>query len=292
MKDEYDALIRQGTWTLVSLPPTKKAIGCKWVFRLKKNSDGTIARHKARLAAKGFLQTEEEEVYMHQPIGFVDTTHPSMVCKLNKVLKTSHSITILLIYVDDILLIGSDSSYISSLITHMHSTFSMKELGLLNYFLGIAVTSSSSGYFLSQQKYATEILVKAGMTNCKSSPSPMTITSSSDPAADLPFSQPSLYRSLVGALQYLTITRPDLAFAVNHACQFLQTPLTSHFALVKRLLRYLKGTLHLGLQFSPGRLTLHAFSDSDWAGCSLDRRSTTGYCAFLGPNLISWSAKK
>ena len=130
------------------------------------------------------------------------------------------------------------------------------------------------------------------MTNCKASPSPLPLKTCTDSVDDLPFSQPSLYRSLVGALQYLTITRPALAFAVNHACQFLQSPLTSHFALVKRILRYLKGTLHHGLHFAPGPLTLHAFSDSDWAGCSLDRRSTTGYCVFLGPNLISWSAKK
>ncbi|XP_028075976.1 uncharacterized protein LOC114278168 [Camellia sinensis] len=263
---------------------------------------------------------------MHQLIGFVDNTHHFMVCKLNKALyglkqaprawfstfssfllnqgfqanrcdfslfvkKTSHSITILLIYVDDILVTRNDSSYISTLITQMHSTFSMKELGLINYFLGISVTSSSSGYCLSQKKYATEILVKADLTNYKSSPSLMTLKSSTD-QEDLPFSQLSLYRSLVSALQYFTITRPDLAFVVNHACQFLQTPLTSHFALVKSLLRYFKGTLYLGLQFSLGPLTLHAFSDSDWAGCSLDRRSTTGYCVFLGPNLISWSAKK
>ncbi|XP_028095256.1 uncharacterized protein LOC114295243 [Camellia sinensis] len=315
MHDEYNALIQQGTWTLVFLPPTKKLLVANGCF---------VSRKILMVPLLGIKP--EKEVYMHQPIGFVDNTHPSMVCKINKALyglkqaprawfstfssflliqgfkanhcdsslfvkKTCHFITILLMYVDDILVTGNDSYYIFTLITQMHSTFFMKELGLLKYFLGISVTSSFSSYFLSQKKYATEMLVKASMTNCKSSPSPMTFKSSID-QEDFPFSHPSLYRSLIGALQYLTITRPDLAFVVNHACQFLQTPFTSHFALVKRLLRYLKGTLHLGLQFSPDLLTLHAFSDSDWAGCSLDRRSTTGYCVFLGPNLISWSAKK
>ncbi|XP_028121913.1 uncharacterized protein LOC114319107 [Camellia sinensis] len=143
----------------------------------------------------------------------------------------------------------------------------MKELGFINYFLGISVTSSPTGFFLNQAKYATEIL----MLNCKAYASPMAIKSSlsSHSDVDFPFDNPSLYRSLVGALQYLTITHPDLAFAVNSACQHMQCPL-----------------------FSPGPLVLHAYSDSDWAGNTVDHRSTTGFCVSLGLNLISWSAKK
>ncbi|XP_028067253.1 uncharacterized protein LOC114270061 [Camellia sinensis] len=120
------------------------------------------------------------------------------------------------------------------------------------------------------------------------------MASKSEPPSDtlVPFSQPSLYRSIVGALQYLTITRPDISFAVNHASQFMHAPTVAHFNTVKRLLRYIQGTLHHGLFFTPGSLNLHAFSDSDWAGDVLDRKSTTGYCVFLGSNLISWSAKK
>ena len=127
---------------------------------------------------------------------------------------TSTSITVLLVYVDDILLTGSDPLYISTLVQHMHSVFSMKELGLLNYFLGISVTSSPSGYILSQPKYASEILAKAGMNDCKPYSSPMA-TKVVLPEMDSSFSHPSLYRSLVGALQYLTLTRPDLSFTVN-----------------------------------------------------------------------------
>ncbi|XP_028064201.1 uncharacterized protein LOC114267360 [Camellia sinensis] len=130
------------------------------------------------------------------------------------------------------------------------------------------------------------------MADCKPYSSPMALKPSSSPHDHLPCSNPFLYRSIVGGLQYLTITRPDISFAVNFACQFMHQPLVQHFVMVKRLLRYLKGTLGYGLQFSPGPLTLHAFSDSDWAGNSLDRRSTTGFCVFLGPNLVSWSAKK
>ncbi|XP_028084292.1 uncharacterized protein LOC114285439 [Camellia sinensis] len=171
----------------------------------------------------------------------------------------------------------------------------MKELGLVNYFLGISVTKTASGYVLSQQKYASELLAKAGMSNCKSYSSPMATKSPSSSltaANDTLFSQPALYRSLVGALQYLTLTRPDLAFVVNHLCQFMHSPMTSHFLSVKRLLRYLKGTISYGLHFTAGPLLLTAYSDSDWAGNVLDRRSTTGFCVYLGPNLISWSSKK
>ncbi|XP_028102607.1 uncharacterized protein LOC114301842 [Camellia sinensis] len=167
----------------------------------------------------------------------------------------------------------------------------MKELGFINYFLGISVVSSSEGYFLSQHKYATELLANAGMSDCKSYSSPMALKHS-DSSTDISFSNPSLYRSVVGVLQYLTITHPDLSFAMNYACQFMHLPMDSHFAHVKRLLRYVKGTLHLGLHFSPGPLLLQAYSDSDWVGSSYDRRSIIGFCVFLGHNLIFWSAKK
>lgn len=187
----------------------------------------------------------EEEVYMVQPQGFVQPNQSQLVCQLHKALyglkqaprawfstfsnfllthhfvqshwdsslfikKTSTTITILLIYVDDILLTGSDPLYITSLITHMHTTFSMKELGFVNYFLGISVIKSASGYVLSQQKYASDLLAKAGMSDCKPYSSPMATKSSSRDltaaASDSLFSQPALYRSLVGALQYLTLT--------------------------------------------------------------------------------------
>ncbi|XP_028084712.1 uncharacterized protein LOC114285834 [Camellia sinensis] len=205
-----------------------------------------------------------EEVHMTQPPRFIAASHPIKVCFLAShcdsslfVKKTTSSITILIIYVDDILLTGliRDSS--------LTTTNSVE----------------SGGH-------------KAGMTNCKATASPMPTKSPILPTADLPFDQPALYRSLVGALQYLTITRPDLAFAVNSACQHMHCPLISHFNAVKRLLRFLKGTLDCGLQFQRGPLTLNAFSDSDWAGNALDRRSTTGFCVFLGPNWISWSSKK
>lgn len=108
-----------------------------------------------------------------------------------------------------------------------------------------------------------------------------------------PMDDPHLYRAIVGALQYATITRPDIAFAVNKVSQFMHAPTTTHWASVKRILRYLNGSLSHGLSLQPDpSLTLHAYSDAHWAGCPDDRPSTSGYCIYLGPNLISWSSKK
>jgi histone deacetylase 1/2 len=103
----------------------------------------------------------------------------------------------------------------------------------------------------------------------------------------------SQYRSIVGALQYLTLTRPDLAFSVNKVCQYLHAPTTEHWTAAKRILRYVKDTSKLGITFTKSSSTfLSAFSDADWAGSLDDRRSTGGFCIFVGPNLVSWSARK
>jgi hypothetical protein len=104
---------------------------------------------------------------------------------------------------------------------------------------------------------------------------------------------PQLYHSIVGALQYATITRPDISYDVDKASQFIHAPISDHWNIVKHILCYLKCTLDLGLQLhSQSSLTLHAYYDVDWAGCPDDRRSTSGFCIFLGSNLISWSSKK
>lgn len=96
----------------------------------------------------------------------------------------------------------------------------------------------------------------------------------------------------MGSLQYLTLTKPEISFAVNVACQHMHSPKYSHFVAVKRILRYIKGCLHEGLHFVPGSLQLAAFTDADWVGDYLDRRSTSGYCLYLGSNLVAWCAKK
>ncbi|GJT04452.1 ribonuclease H-like domain-containing protein [Tanacetum coccineum] len=170
--------------------------------------------------------------------------------------------------------------------------FSMTDLGSLNYFLGISVTRNASGMFLSQQKYATEVLDRAGMLNCKPCRTPVD-TDSKLSADGAPISDSTLYRSLAGALQYLTFTRPDISYAVQQVCLFMHDPREPHLSALKRILRYVRGTLSYGLQlYSSTTSSLVAYSDADWAGCPTTRRSTSGYCVFLGNNLLSWSSKR
>ncbi|XP_019152218.1 PREDICTED: uncharacterized protein LOC109149050 [Ipomoea nil] len=137
-----------------------------------------------------------------------------------------------------------------------------------------------------------DILSRAGMVDCKPLATPFPV---SRPSSDsvVPYADPTQYRSLAGALQYLTVTRPDLSFAVNRVCQHMHSPTTEHWAMLKRVLRYVKGTLHFGLFIRPSSsVAVHAFSDSDWAGDPADRKSTSGFAVFLGGNLISWSCQK
>ena len=159
----------------------------------------------------------------------------------------------------------------------MQSDFALKDLGDLHYFLGIEVKSLEDGLLLSQRRYASEILTKAGMKNCKSIDTPLSTLEklSIESGNKLGIEDSSRYRSMVGALQYLTLTRPDLSFAVNKVCQFLHAPTTVHWSAVKRILRYVRGTCDTGLKIRRSKsMLVSAFSDTDWAGCIDDRRST------------------
>ncbi|XP_071714043.1 uncharacterized mitochondrial protein AtMg00810-like [Rutidosis leptorrhynchoides] len=168
----------------------------------------------------------------------------------------------------------------------------MTDLGPLNYFLGISVTRNNSGMFLSQKKYATEIIERADMTGCHPSRTHVE-TSSKLSSSGPPVADPTLYRSLAGALQYLTFTRPDIAYGVQQICLFMHDPREQHFSALKRIIRYIQGTLDHGLQlFSSSTTSLTTYSDADWAVCPTTRRSTFGYCVFLGDNLLSWSSKR
>ena len=171
--------------------------------------------------------------------------------------------------------------------------FRSKDLGDLHYFFGIRVRRTSSGFFLSQQQYAEEILERAGMDNCKPAPTPVD-TKGKLPCTDgPPVADPTAYRSIAGALQYLTITRPELAYAVQQICLHMHDPRESHHTLVKRALRYVRGSTELGLWLSASAsLQLRAYTDADWAGCPDTRRSTSGFCVYIGDSLVSWSSKR
>ena len=198
----------------------------------------------------------------------------------------------LLLYVDDIILSASSQTLLDHIITLLRSEFSMTHLGTLHHFSGIAVLRDSSGLSLSQCQYTLDLLNRAGMLDCQSSRTPVD-TSFKLSADGQPFHDPTLYCSLTETLQYLTITRPEISFVVQQACLHMHDPRLPHYNHVKRVLRYLKGTLDHGLHINkstPHSLT--AYSDADWAGCPDTRRSTSRFCVFLGNNLISWSSKR
>jgi len=202
----------------------------------------------------------------------------------------------MLIYVDDIIVTSSSQDAIKVLLQALKADFALKDLGDLHYFLGIEVEKKSNGdLLLTQKKYARDILSRVGMANCKpvTIPMPSIEKMSRHDGDPLGPEDSTKYRSVVGALQYITLTRPDLAFAVNKACQYLHTPTTVHWTIVKRIIRYLKFSENTGLLIrkrSP--LIVNGFSDADWAGSRDDRRSTGGFVIFLGSNVISWSARK
>ncbi|GKC17865.1 ribonuclease H-like domain-containing protein, partial [Tanacetum coccineum] len=198
----------------------------------------------------------------------------------------------LLLYVDDIVLTASSKSLLQWIIGSLHQEFALTDLGSLNYFLGISVTHDSSGLFLSQKKYSSEILEKAHLVNCNPSRTPVDTESKLGADGD-PVSDPTLYQSLAGSLQYLTYTRHDISYAVQQVCLYMHDPREPHFSALKRILRYVQCTMDYGLQlFSSSTTDLVVYSDADWAGCPTTRRSTSGYCVFLGNNLLSWSSKR
>jgi len=375
MNSEYEALMRNKTWHLVPPQRGTNVIGCKWVYKIKRKSDGSLDRYKARLVAKGFKQRYgidyedtfspvikaatirvilslavscgwslrqldvqnaflhgllEEDVYMHQPPGFEDPNRPNYVCKLDKALyglkqaprawysrlserliqlgfKASKADTSLfffskggitmfvLVYVDDIIVASSTEQATSALLRDLKEQFALKDLGELHYFLGIEVHKTSGGILLTQEKYASDLLKRVSMANCKPVNTPLSTSEKLSLYEGTPLGaqDTTRYRSIVGALQYLTLTRPDISFAVNKVCQFLHAPTTVHWEAVKRILRYIKQCTGLGVKIHRSVSTLvSVFSDADWAGCVDDRKSTGGFAVFLGTNLVSWSARK
>ncbi|XP_057756129.1 uncharacterized mitochondrial protein AtMg00810-like [Arachis stenosperma] len=179
------------------------------------------------------------------------------------------------------------------LMVSLQHTFEMKDLGSLSYFLGLEVISTVDGIYLSQAKYALDLLAQARITDSHTESTSLEPNVRFTPMDGIVLDNHTLYRQLVGGLVYLTVTRPDIGYPVHVLSQFLLTPRTTHYAAVLHVLCYIKGTLFHGLYFSAcSSLSLQAYSDADWAGDPTDRRSTTGYCLFLGDSLIFWRAKK
>ncbi|GKE37602.1 ribonuclease H-like domain-containing protein, partial [Tanacetum coccineum] len=298
MYDEYNALVKNGTWLLIPKPANVNMVRSMWLFKHKFHADGTLSRYKARLVANGsshlavsrqwpihpldvknaFLNGNlSETVYMHHPPGFVDNRYP-------------HHVAYLLIYVDDIILTSSCPTLLQQIIGSLNNEFDMTDLGVLNYFLGIFANGTRTSLFLSHKKYALQLLECAHMVTCNLSRTPVD-------------------------------TESKLSLEVHQICLYMHDPREPHLAALKRILRYVQGTLDLGLHlYASSTTSLVGYIDADWAGCPSTHKISTppacwpgeskfssgqlstqsrgkgqwwaGYCVFLGDNLLSWSAKR
>ena len=268
-----------------------------------------------------------EEVYMELPLGY-KVQGENLVCKLNKSIyslrqasrqwfqkfsnaiisqgfiqsKADYSLfykgsgddfVAILVYVDDIIVASKNPQVVKSVQQTLQHLFKLKVLGSLKYFLGLEIARSKKGIYLSQRNYTLSLLEDTGFTNCKPAPLPMDPNLKPNATDGEAVTDVSQYRRMIGRLLYLTISRPDICFAVNKLSQFLSCPRTPHLDALHHLLRYLKAAPGQGILFSAtSALSLKAYADADWGSCLDTRRSTTGYCVFLGDSMISWKSKK
>lgn len=192
-------------------------------------------------------------------------------------------LVLLAVYVDDIIVTGDDTSEISALKQFLDDQFRIKDLGSLHYFLGIEVSVVPGEVLLNQKKFVFDLLQQFECATVSPIVCPLDLNSKLHADSGALFPSPNKYRSLVGKLHFLTHTRPDICFAVQHLSQCLKSPRVPHMFAALHVLRYLKGTVGLGLFYSDSLdFAIHAFSDSDWAACPDTRRSVTGFCMLLG----------
>ncbi|GKC37642.1 putative ribonuclease H-like domain-containing protein [Tanacetum coccineum] len=274
----------QKVWTMVNLPNGKRVIGTKWVFRNKKDEREIVIRNKARLVAQGY--TPEEG------IDYDEVFAPVAKIEAIRLFLAYTSFIGFIVYQMDVksaFLYGTikEEVYVDDII------FGSTKKSLCDEFEGLQVQQKEDGIFISQDKYVAEILKKFDFVTVKTASTPIETNKALVKDEEAEAVDVHLYRSMIGSLMYLIASRPDIMFAVCACARFQVTPKTSHLHAVKRIFRYLKGQPKLGLWYprdSP--FDLEAFSDSDYAGASLDRKSTTGGCQFLGKRLISWQCKK
>nr|GEV19596.1 hypothetical protein [Tanacetum cinerariifolium] len=259
--------------TLVDLLNGKRAIGTKWVFRNKKDERGIVVRNKARLVAQGYTQDkgiDYDEVFA--PVARIEAIS-----------------TTIQVYVDDIIFGSTNNFLCDEFEQMMHKRFQMSSVGELTFFLGLQVKQKDDGIFISQDKYVADILKKFNFTTVKTASTSIEPNKGLIKDAEAKDVDVHLYRLMIRSLVYLTASRLDIIFVVCACARFQVTPKTSHLYDVKRIFRYSKGQPKLGLWYpKDSPFDLENFSDSDYAGASIDRKSTTGGCQFLGKRHVLW----
>ncbi|KAJ9536604.1 hypothetical protein OSB04_un000205 [Centaurea solstitialis] len=270
----------------------------------------------------------KEEVYVTQPEGFVDPDHPDYVYILDKalyglkqaprawyeelstyllskgfkkgsvdstlfIMKEGDHIVVIQVYVDDIIFGSTSKDLCKKFETIMTQEFKMSMMGEINFFLGLQVKQFTDGIFINQSKYIFDLLKKYDMSSCNSIGTPMATGNKIGPDHEGKDVDLRTYRGMVGSLMYLTASRPDIMFATCVCARYQAKPKESHLAAVKRIFRYLKGTPYYGLWYPKGLgFELQAYSDADYGGCNMDRKSTSGHIQLLGKKLVSWASKK
>lgn len=306
--------------------PVVKTLTIRLVLQLAVSRSWSIKQLDVNNA---FLQgTLTDEVYVSQPPGFVDSDRPHHVCRLKKALyglkqaprawyeevrdyliqmgctnsvaDTSTFVYIhgdhivyVLVYIDDIIVTGSRISLVMGFIHVLATRFSLKEPTDLSYFLGVEATRTTSGLHLMQRKYIVDLLTKTKMLDAKPVTTLMVVSPKLTLQSGTPMADPREYCTIIGSLQYLSVTRPDIAYSVNRLSQFMHCPTDDHWQAAKRVLRYLAGTLsHVILLRRNTPLSLHAYSDTDWAGDTDDFVSTNAFILYIGSTPIAWSSRK
>ncbi|KAK6161170.1 hypothetical protein DH2020_004551 [Rehmannia glutinosa] len=257
MQEELNQFERNDVWELVPCPPSQTIIGTKWVFRNKLDDQGNIVRNKARLVAQGYCQEEG--------IDYDETFAP--VARLE-------AIRILLAY-------------------SCFKNFKLYQMDVKSAFLNVQIKQCQEGIYISQSKYTKELLKKFGIEEGRTVSTPMATNVKIDKDEKGKSVDESKYRGMIGSLLYLTASTPDILHAVCLCARFQSNPKESHLSVVKRIFRYLKGTIQYGLFYPKNEnFSLKGYSDSDYAGNIDDRKSTSGSCQFLGDCLVSWFSMK
>nr|GFC22343.1 ribonuclease H-like domain-containing protein [Tanacetum cinerariifolium] len=284
-------LIKNGTWILVPKPAGVNMVRSMWLFKHKFHAKGTLSRYKARLVANGSSQQQSIDV----DDTFSPVVKPATIRTVLS-LAVSRKWPIHQLDVKNAFLNGnlSETVYMhqppgftdpNHVCLLQHSLYGLKQAPR-------AWFECFAGLFLSQKKYACELLECANMVNCNPLRTHVDTDSKLGPEG-VAVQDPTLYCSLARGLQYLTFTRPDLSYAVQQICLYMHDPREPYFAALKRILRYVCGSVDFGLQlYASATTSLVGCTDTDWAGCPSTRRSTFGYCVFLGDNLLSWSSKR
>ncbi|GJV53399.1 retrovirus-related pol polyprotein from transposon TNT 1-94 [Tanacetum coccineum] len=296
---------------------------------VKLDEMGGILKNKARLVARGYHQEEGinfEESFAQLArldairIFLVYAAHINMIVYqmdvktafLNGILREEvyefskgtvdptlfirrqgKDILLVQIYVDDIIFASTTPELCDQFSKIMCSKFRMSMMGKISFFLGLQISQSSRGIFINQSKYALESLKKYGMESSDPVDTPMVEKSKLDEDTQVKAVDPTHYRGMIGTLMYLTASRPDLTFVVCMCVRYQAKPTKNHLHAVKRIFKYLRGTVNRGLWYpNDSSIALTAYADADHAGCQDTRRSTSVCMQLLGDRLVSWSSKR